>query len=130
MGIGKGIKQLRKEAGFSLRSLAELVGMPHDTIHKIENDKLKQGPRLKTIIQIGTKGGFDMHRLAHYAFNLHQPEETGERQEDLKAILDALSKLSPTQRARIIGRIEGWLERDAEGGGAQDKTQDTQAGYG
>jgi transcriptional regulator with XRE-family HTH domain len=132
MGIEEGLRSLRLKKGLSLRKLAELTQISRVTLHDIERGRLKQGPRLDTLITIGERAGYDMHELAHHAFDLPPPERLGELSGDLKRLCDLVMGLSEEERRRLLDKIEGWIEgmRDAGGGGVEGRSLDAQAGYG
>lgn len=128
MSVGKGLRILRQERGLSQRKAAKNAGVSYGNLSEIENEKIS--PYIITVKTIAEANGLDMHRLAHYAFDLPEPEELGELDEDLKVVCAMISKLSEGRRKVIIGKIQGWIEHELEGGGATDKTHDAQAGFG
>ena len=102
------------------------------TLHDIERGRLKQGPRLDTLITIGKRAGYDMHELAHHAFDLPPPEQLGELSGDLKRICDMVMGLTEEERRRLLDKMEGWIEgvREAKGGGGTERNLDAKAGHG
>lgn len=132
MSLGEEFKRQRIERGLSLRKLAELIGEKHTTISRIETNKAKSGPRLGNIIEIANKAGYDLHRIAHAAFNLPPPELLGELSGTLKRLCDLIIDLTEQERELLLQKIEGWVEgiRDREGGGAKNETLDAQVGHG
>ena len=111
---------MRKEAGLSLRDLADKVGMPHETIHKIEKGRLKRGPRLDTLMDITIKGELDRHKMAHYAFDLPEPEGLGEIDGDKKELCDLVLSLDEVAVGKILGFAYGLIE----GGGEEEQARD------
>lgn len=132
MRLGAEFRRQRKERGLSLRKLAAEIGEKHTTIERIELNKAKSGPRLNNIKEIAQKAGFDIHRIAHAAFDLDPPEILGELSGTLKRLCEIIMSLTEQERELLLQKIEGWIEgiRDREGGGAVDKTLDAQAGHG
>lgn len=131
MGIADGLKKLREERGLSLRKLAEITGISRVTLHDIERGKQKQGPRLETIKTIGEKSDFDIHLLAHYTFDLPEPEELGELDDLLKELCDEVMSLDEEDRKNVLTYVKTLKHmRSEEGGGEIDEAQNTQAGFG
>ncbi|MDI7252926.1 MAG: helix-turn-helix transcriptional regulator, partial [Actinomycetota bacterium] len=126
------LRRQREERGLSLRRLGEITGVRHITINEIELGKSKTGPRLGTIKLIASKAGFDIHRIAHAAFDLDPPELLGELSGVLKRICEIVLSLTEQERELLLQKIEGWVEgiRDREGGGAKNETLDAQVGHG
>lgn len=123
MGAGKGLRKLRKERGLSLRDIASVTGMSLNNLCDIENEK--QSPYLKTVFEIAQKNKYDMHRLAHYAFNLEEPEEFGELGGLETEILDHIINMDETETRSVLtfakmlweesGGVAGERPRIAEG---------------
>jgi transcriptional regulator with XRE-family HTH domain len=72
MSAGRGLRALRKEMGKPIRVVAELAGVSYGNLCEIEREK--QSPYIHTVKVIAEANGMDMHRLAHYAFDLEPPE--------------------------------------------------------
>jgi transcriptional regulator with XRE-family HTH domain len=131
MGIQEGLKNLRQEKGLSLRKLAELTGISRVTLNDIERGKQKQGPRLETLKTIGEKADYDIHLLAHYAFDIPKPEQFGELDELLQNLCDRVMGLNEEDRKNVLTYVKMLTRmRKEEGGDAKDHNQDTQSGFG
>jgi len=127
MRLGEELRRQRKEKGYSLRAMEPLAGIRYVTINEIELGKGKNGPLLNTVKQIAKGGEFDIHRVAHAAFDLDEPELMDELNSRLKRLFELANRLDDEQLAMAIGYIESKLEK---GGDAFAKPEPTQTGYG
>ena len=86
MDVGKEIQRQRIARGLSLRQLEKLTGVRYVTINEIELGKAKNGPYLGTIQNIAERAKFDIHAIAHAAFDLPPPAYLGELDETLREL--------------------------------------------
>src|SRR5260370_23602492 len=67
MKLGRRLRQLRKEKGLTLRSLAEAAGVDFTYLSKIENEKCGYSPGADTIRALATALGVDSLELLRLA---------------------------------------------------------------
>ncbi|NPV60010.1 MAG: helix-turn-helix transcriptional regulator [Actinobacteria bacterium] len=132
MRLGEEIRRQRKERGLSLRDMEPLTGLRYVTINDVELEKGKNGPLLNTIKLIARGGKFDIHRIAHAAFDLPEPEQLGELDDLLKELCDRVMNLSEEDRKSVLTYVKTLtrMRQEEQGGGADITTQDAQAGFG
>ena len=115
MSAGEGLRTLRKEMGKSIRVVAGLAGVSYGNLCEIERGK--QSPYIYTVKNIAEATGMDLHRLAHYCFDLPEPQPQELMDEELLQVLRLIASLPKDERSRIIGKILGYMDREMEGSG-------------
>jgi transcriptional regulator with XRE-family HTH domain len=99
MKIGKRLRQLRKEQGLTLRTLAEAAGVDFTYLSKIENEKTGYLPGADTIRALATALGVDSLELLRLADKV--PPEI----QDLTATARARRFF---ERAREVASPDDW----------------------
>jgi transcriptional regulator with XRE-family HTH domain len=101
MAIGDRIKLARQIAGLSLRDLAAKAGLSHTAINKYENNRAT--PRSGALIRLADALDLGVE------FFLRPP-----RVKDLRPSYRKQPDLPEEEEAKIIGRVQEWLERYLE----------------
>lgn len=127
MSVGEGLRTLRKEMGKSIRIVAGLAGVSYGNLCDIENDK--QSPYIYTVKGIAESTGMDLHRLAHFAFDLDPPEKM-ELRGRIKELCDIVIGFSEDEQALLLALVKFYIDQILGGGGDLDKSQASQAGHG
>ena len=127
MRLGEEIRRQRNRQGYSLRDMEPLTGYRYVTINEIELSKGKNGPLLNTVKQIARGAKFDIHKIAHAAFDLDEPEQLGELSGTLKILCDIAFAMGEQQRKELLDYADYLFQK---GGDAITKPLDTKAGHG
>jgi transcriptional regulator with XRE-family HTH domain len=99
MKLGRRLRQLRKEKGLTLRSLAEAAGVDFTYLSKIENEKVGYSPGADTIRALAVALGVDSLELLRLADKV--PPEI----QDLTATARARRFF---ERAREVASPDDW----------------------
>ncbi len=109
--FGAGLGKLRIEKRLTQEQLGKRTGVSRETINAWEKAEFDRGPHLKNLRMLVEQGKLDGHRLAHYAFDLPEPEEQTDLSDDAKFFLQKFQQLSEADRQQLLGYLDGLQER-------------------
>ena len=101
LALGKKIKTLRKEKGYTLQQLAEIIGSGKSYIWEIENRGLKR-PSAEKLALIANA----LDVTTDFLINNEQAELSGD--EDKEIFYRKLGRLKKDDQDKIMDMIEAW----------------------
>jgi len=115
--IGKKIKKLRKEKGYSQKQMAKLCGIAYSTYSNYENDNrepsMKQIEKIASVLEISTaelldfQQNLDISCIDNYNYHLFRLLETKDKLSTEQILLDASADLSSEEgRIRYASECE------------------------
>lgn len=116
------LKEFRSSRGLSFANFSRDYFDGELSPQTLKNLEIDLGePRISTLKMVSEKLGVSLHLLAHAAFSLPEPEESGEYEGTLDRICTLASDLSEERRRQILA-FTAFIskEREAASGREQD----------
>ena len=106
------LREVRKDAGLTLRELAEWSGVALSTVWQIESGRQPR-PQLATAMKVAGALGVDPHDIKEFRPGLTEVEEQGTRHAEREKQKGRASQRPPARSARLLpGGIEDVIEQE------------------
>lgn len=105
--LGDVLWQARMEAGYSIKGLAQMAGVPQSQLYKLENDHV-QKPNAAHLAALAEPLGLSLYEV-YAAAGIKTPEALANLDQELE---DKLRALSPEHLKRLDRYVEGLLDAE------------------